>query len=224
MVIPPEILPTAMFALIIAGVGGAYAVQHYLEQKRRKAMAAAADQMGLSFQDRDPGLAHEPFSRFHLFAQGGSREFTSVLRGKLAGKIDLALFDYSYTTGSGKSRQTHRQTVAAFRVDGMGLPGFEMRPEEFFHKIGSLFGYQDIDFPESSAFSKKYLLRGKDEPAIRSVFGPAVLNHFDLHPGWCVEGKDDWLTVYRYHHRVKPEDVRAFLDEARTNLYAFSNR
>jgi len=40
------------------------------------------------------------------------------------------------------------------------LPFFELKPENTFHKIGQVFGYQDIDFEAFPNFSKGYLLRG----------------------------------------------------------------
>jgi hypothetical protein len=59
---------------------------------------------------------------------------------------------------------------------------------------------------------------------LRGRFDAAVLGHFELHPGWRVEGQGDWLAACRDGRRVAPEDLGAFLDEAKTTFYAFRNR
>jgi len=37
-----------------------------------------------------------------------------------------------------------------------------MGPESFFHRIGDVFGFKDIDFDEEPGFSGCYLLKGND--------------------------------------------------------------
>jgi hypothetical protein len=226
MLIPgQEILPAAIMAGAVLLVGGAAAWQYFAEKKRREALAEAALRLGLEYCAGDPGLAREPFCDFPVFCQGRSRQFSNVLRGRLSGgDAEVLVFDHAYVTGSGKNRHTHRQTAAAFRSPRLALPAFELRPENILHKVGGLFGYQDIDFEGSPEFSGKYLLRGKEEPAVRGIFDAAVLGHFALHPGWRVEGQGEWLVVCREGRRVSAEELRSFLDEAQTTLCAFRNR
>ena len=92
-----------------------------------------------------------------------------------------------------------------------------MRPEKWHHKLRSKLGYQDIDFeshPTAVEFSKKYLLRGKDEQKIRALFTDTVLTFFAGHPDRvCVEGSDDQLILYRSGIRIEPEDIPAFMKE-----------
>ena len=109
------------------------------------------------------------------------------------------------------------QTVIWFRSPQLRLPGFVMRPEDVFHKIGSAFGYQDIDFESNRTaadFSKKYLLRGADEHAIRSLFKDNVLDFFATHSGKPVlEGRGDRLILYRPGQLIRPENISVFLEE-----------
>ena len=48
--------------------------------------------------------------RFTLFSQGRSRQIKNFMYGQAQG-VKAAVFDYIYVTGSGKSQQTHYQTV-----------------------------------------------------------------------------------------------------------------
>jgi len=74
-------------------------------------------------------------------------------------------------------------------------------------------GYQDIDFEISPGFSKKYLLRGPDDAAIRSVFTSRALIFFESEPGLCVEADGRKLIVYRHSVRVKPELIRESVEK-----------
>ncbi|MEC9473853.1 MAG: hypothetical protein VX584_04130, partial [Actinomycetota bacterium] len=68
-------------------------------------------------------------------------------------------------------------------AEDLQLPTFVIRPENLFHKIGSTFGYQDIDFDAHPTFSKRYLLRGPDEEAIRNTFTDEFLSSYERHKG-----------------------------------------
>lgn len=63
-------------------------------------------------------------------------------------------------------------------------------------------------------FSKKYLLRGDDELAIRELFTGDVLRFYEQHPGLITEGSGNKLLFYRDKIVVKPDSIQSFLDEA----------
>ncbi|HAH08293.1 MAG TPA: hypothetical protein DCM05_17505 [Elusimicrobia bacterium] len=208
-----ELLPIALAAgfLALGAAAAAWAVQ--AERKRSQALGQAAARMGL-----EP-LVWEPSQRglygLQVFDQGHNRRTYNVFRRLFSETEEAYLFDYDYTTGSGKSRHTHRQTLAAFRRSGRALPRFELRPENVLHKIGGLFGYQDIDFEGFPEFSRNYLLRGQDEAAVRALWRPFLLQHLGLHPGWCLEGGGDWLVAYRDGRRVEAEKLQEFFEDSR---------
>ena len=69
----------------------------------------------------------------------------------------------------------------------------------------------DIDFPEAPNFSKRFLLRGAQEHAIRAAFNPAVLDFFEHHPGMSAEGCGRQLIYYRADHLQRPAGLRGFM-------------
>lgn len=191
-----------------------------MEKKRAEAWRQAADDMGFEFTPAPGADLLARYPGFHLFSQGRNRTVKNLLRGK-AGGLEVAIFDYAYTTGSGKNRHTWHQTVLAFEVDDADLPGFSLRPESVFHKIGQWFGYRDIDFATHPHFSKKFLLRGEDEEAVRAVFKDHVLEHYERCGGVCTEGCGGRLVYYRSQRRVAPAEVRPFLEEGFQMLALF---
>ena len=66
--------------------------------------------------------------------------------------FSLQVFDYKYTVGGGRSSHTYNQTVAYIKDMKVSLPFFTLGPENFFHKVGSVFGYKDIDFSSHPLF------------------------------------------------------------------------
>jgi hypothetical protein len=196
--------------LVVAAVIGYFG--HRAEVKRTEALRQTADDMGFEFQPH-PGigvLARYP--GFNLFSQGRSQNVWNLLRGR-AGGLEVAVFDYSYVTGSGKNRRSWKQTVLAFEIDGARLPAFSLRPESVFHKIGQWFGYHDIDFSSHPRFSSNYLLRAEDEDAVRELFHDGVLEYFEQATGVCTEAGGDRLIYYRSMQRIRPDEVRAFLEQ-----------
>lgn len=202
--------PFLIFGLFLAIVAVAAYFGWRAEQKRTEALRAAADELGFDFLPAgDPELLEDLAAR-HLFSQGRSRKAANLLRGK-TGDLEVSVFDYQYTVGSGKSSQTHFTTVFCARAADLSLPDFTLRPQGFWHKIGALFGSWDIDFDSHPGFSKAYLLRGPDEDAVRDLFTEPVLDYFEDRPGQHVEGTANAVIVYRFGARLAPDAVRDFL-------------
>ena len=206
----------AVFILISLGalavVGGALYLSRIAEQKRSAALADVALRMGFTYLAQIPEEQLEALGTFHLFKRGHSRRARNLMRGK-SGDVEVVLLDYQYTTGGGKDSHTWQQTVAVY-PGASGLPEFALAPEHIWQKIGSLLGYQDIDFEASEEFSKRYVLRGPDETAIRTAFGAEALGFFAQSLGWSVESHGGALAVYHSGRRCKPEEIQPFVADA----------
>jgi hypothetical protein len=211
--------PILAVAAVLALIIGIVVLAARFERKRTEALAAVCQGMGLTFAPEGNLVAMRAHGELPLYDQGHGKVLKNVMSGQVRDR-DLRIFDYQYTTGSGKNSHTWSQTVVLFPKAGEGLPDLLLAPESIFHKIGQVFGYQDIDFDTSPEFSSHYLLRGPDEMAIRSAFSADALSYFGQQQGWHVEVKDRTVGVYRSGKRAKPEDVPTFLAEAQNVLRA----
>ncbi len=207
--------------IVFAGIVAAIIVFSILRgRKRTAALEALAGQMNFSFSKKG---GYEPKSRlgvFNLFNQGHSRKMINVMQGRTE-KLEVTILDYSYTVGGGQQQQTNSQTVICLRGESLRLPVFTLRPEHIFHRIGKVFGYQDIDFDEHPVFSKRYLLRGEDEDRIRAIFNEKVISYYEGQKGLSTEGVGDALIFYRLSKRVPPAEIGAFMQEGFTVLGLF---
>jgi len=200
--------------VMIVGIGGFVAFLFWWERqakaKRREEMSRVAGELGFTFLDAPASWMSEPMGQSRLFSLGHSRTIAGAMTGRVA-DFDVRLFDFQYVTGGGKNRRVHRQTVAAFRVPAGNVPRFECRPEGFFHKIGKMFGYRDIEFPDHPAFSKFYLLRAEDENSVRRLFNHEALSHLDRDASdWSIEGGGEWMIFYRAGKRLDAGEVAAY--------------
>jgi hypothetical protein len=167
--------PYLFIGAIALFVGGMVYIGNVQQKRRTQAMGAFAGQMGWEFEENPPLLpeltAAEPFS------SGRSHRMRNRLTRRHADET-VSAFDFFYTTGGGKNAQHHRLTVVRLPLTA-GTPPFSVSAEHFFHRIAGVFGMQDIDFPEYPTFSKRYLLRGPDEAAVRRAFRPQVVEFFE---------------------------------------------
>lgn len=203
--------PIIFFIGVAAFIVAAILLSWLYERKRTQDLKALAASLKFTFSARDNAVL-EMMYPFHLFSQGRSQKVTNIMRGN-ANDIEAIIMDYQYTTGSGKNSHTWNQTVIAFRSPFLNLPSFTLRPENVFHKIGEVFGYQDIDFASHSTFSRRYLLQGNDENAVRALFTDALLSRYDQSKGLSTEGDGDIFIFYRASKRVSPKGITAFMQE-----------
>jgi hypothetical protein len=196
----------------IAAVTGAFVGVHlWLDKKRREALAAAAGRLGMRFAARGQGaLADGLAGHLPLFNRGSARNAVNAMFGKIE-DVPVRILDYSFATGMRRHSSTQCQTVAAFGLGATRLPAFALRPEG---ALSNLFGETDIEFKGHREFTRCYLLRGPDEPAIRTVFDDRVLAFFDANLGWSVETDGRWLIVYTSKRQVRPDDLPVFLEQA----------
>ncbi len=207
--------------IVFAGIAGAIIIFSILRgRKRTAALEALAGQMSFSFSKKGGYELNSCLGVFNLFSQGHSRKMANVMQGRTE-KLEVTILDYRYTVGSGQHQQTHSQTVICLRGESLRLPVFALRPEHVFHRIGKVFGYQDIDFDEHPVFSKRYLLRGEDEERIRALFSNKAISYYEGQKGLSTEGAGDALIFYRLSKRVPPAEISAFMQEGFTVLGLF---
>jgi hypothetical protein len=197
----------------VALVAGLIVFNIRRERRRREELRAAARKLNLQFSAEEDAALKRRLAHFQLFSRGHGKKVTNVIRGR-ATRLDIVMLEYRFTIGGGQHSQTLRQTVALFETKTVDLPAFSVRPEHMFHKLGQLVGYQDIDFDSSREFSKRYLLRGDNERAIRKLFTKETLGFFERADKICVEAAEGQLIYYRPGKRVTPPEVEAFLTAA----------
>ncbi len=169
-----QVAPFLFFGLFAAIVVGFVVYSRIQARKRTEALQLVAPQLGFNFtgaeRDRLPAT---PDLRTALFNRGSSGRFSNIMMGTFAG-LATSIFDYRYTTGSGKNSQTFSQTATAVSQE-LWLPEFECRPESFVDRIADHFTHRDIDFDSFPEFSRRFVLRGMSEEGIRKLFSPALI-------------------------------------------------
>ena len=198
------ILFSATFLIVIVFV---ILYQKKKERERTEAMRAVANFLQWNFAEVAPWNMIANLDYFTLFTQGHSKQIKNFMYGE-ANDVKAAMFDYVYVTGSGKNRTTHFQTVTYLEPANLRAPYFSLRPEGFFTKIMTAFGYQDIDFGQRPEFSNKYLLRGQDEMAIRQTFNDQLLSFFETYQGTSVDAGNNQLFVFRAGYRCQPQEAQ----------------
>ena len=229
----PLLIPLAII-LILVGVLFLRTMWKWQEQQLKK-FKDFAEQMGMEFSaNGDSALLNQLDPTFDLFSKA-ERAFelgllrtgiTNVLHGDseqlgYGEEFEVRILDCWYKEGR-QHRRVSSQTMICFHSPQLSLPQFSLRPEGLHQKIGSALGYQDIDFEShqtGAEFSKKYLLRGKDEQwmteeKIRVLFTDKILTFFAAHPDKVfVGGSGDQLIFYREGNLIEPEDTPAFIEE-----------
>lgn len=184
--------------IIVAGVH---------ESRRRKALAARADELGMSFQRDCDTLPIPDIQDMRLFNLGRARRGSNLMFGEYGGR-KILLFDYRYRTGGGKNSSTHRVRVAGVQLSGPRIPVFLLRTEHAFNRLGAWLGMQDIDFEEAPNFSRRYVLKGQDAEQVRAFFAAGPLHNMPDVGRDVIEGNGEWLIRYKRGVLKAPELVQ----------------
>ena len=184
----------------------------YLEERRTRACKKACEQLGLQFATEDEDVNNE-ISDFQLMNLGHSRKLKNVTSA-VTNDVTIRMFDYIYSSGSGRQESTYHQTVAMIHSDDIGLPPFHAQPEDFLDELKSLFGSQDIDFDEHREFSRTFVLTSPTEEETREFFDYELLDFLASRPKIHFESDGRSFLFYEHRHTVKPRKLEAMLEEA----------
>ena len=141
-------------------------------KKRASDLLSLSQEKGYSYQsnDKNSEKLYMEYSFFRLFTVGRGRTASNIISFQ-DGDLNVTVFDYTYTTGSGKSKSTHMSTNIVIHQNSRNYPHFFIRREvAIFDFFGKVFGGQDINFDEDEEFSKAFVLQGQDEEQTRKCF------------------------------------------------------
>jgi len=208
---PPSL--ALLFGSIVALFVVFVVVSSRRNRARTEALGGVAQSAGLAFTPKADVAAVRAIADVPLFDRGHSKRVVNLMSGRLDGQ-QVAVFDYSYTVGAGKARNTTEQTVVLLPSAKASLPDLQMAPENFLTRIGEAIGFKDIDLESNPEFSRRYVVRGADEDAIREALSPRAAPYFAGHEGWSVEVRSGSVAIYRANRVARAEDLRAFVAEA----------
>jgi hypothetical protein len=161
---------------------------------------------------RDAGLSSALIT-LPVFNRGTYPRVRYVVRGQGA-EGELVLFDFRYTTQSGKNTTTIEQTIVAFGLGQKRVPDFELWPEGFLSKLGQAFGMADINFDSNPEFSRHYRLRGPDRESVRRLFAPQAAGCLAESTGWSIQGAHSWVIFFHDGRRQKVQELTTFIESA----------
>jgi hypothetical protein len=196
--------------LIAMIIGGAW----WFDKKRTEGLQQVAEEMGLEFRKDGDAELQQQLARFQLFNQGRARKLRNLVVGD-SGDINISIFDYQYTTGSGKHQHTSAQTVVCLASPLLEIPPFTLRPESMFDKIGGVLGLQkDINFDQYPNFSRIYLLKSDNEAAVRELFHSELVASLEKNKRICIEATFGTVIIYNARQRKKPDQLKDLFSEA----------
>lgn len=145
---------------------------YYFAKKRREAMAKVAIQLGLSYEPKDLWGKDGIYSAISLFNKGDSHQACNIISGNKEGAY-VDIFDYQYSTGSGKNRTTHLVSACILKIPQQ-FRTLYIRPENFLDKIAGVVGFDDIDF-ESKEFSSRFYVKSNDKKFAYDIIHPQMM-------------------------------------------------
>jgi len=194
--------------LIVILIGAVIAYSIYAAAQRRKLLSEWAHSRSLRF---NPAKIHDMDSRYGDFKclhRGRNRHALNIITGQFDGR-EITAFDYRYTTGSGKNRQTHNFSAMIVAAPIPLKPLF-IRREGFFDKVTEFFGADDIDF-ESAEFSRKFFVKSPDKKWAYDVIHQRMMEYLLGAPKHSIQFAGDSIIAWSAL-RFTPDDFQAAFD------------
>ncbi len=181
------------------------------KEERTEQLRHTAHELGMEFTQQDDYGMIALLRDFHLMGKGNRKEITNLMTYTSPMMEDrFHIFDYRYTISTGKSSHTYAQSVMFINSKRLAMPEMLMKPEHFFHRLGTWLGLeQDIDFEEHPQFSENYLLQGEDEARVRRTMNQdEVIRFFTIEKDWCLESVGFFLIFYKDDHLIQPHEIK----------------
>jgi len=200
-----------VLVLVLVGLAVAAGLGWYLALKRREMLRKIAAENGLRFYKEDPFGLPSRYGGTQLCSRGHSRKAGNVIAGEVP-EGDLVYFDYQYTTGSGKNRQTHRFGACALHT-GLRFSKMIVRREGIFDKVKSFFGFDDVDL-DHSEFNRRYYVDCDDKRFAYDVLSQRMIHWIMERPELTFELGWDYVIFY-CSGTAKREKIEVLIERAR---------
>ncbi len=192
-------MPGLMFGIVIVLFIVFAVIGHAQAQKRRKDLAAWAAANGLDFAPDKVWGVDDRFPGFETLRRGDNRYAHNILSGRRGG-AEFYAFDYHYETHSRDSkgrRHTHHHHFSAVILGGtVPLQPLTLRPEGFFDRVGSFFGYEDINF-ESAEFSRRFHVSAPDRRWAYDVLHARAIEFLLASPAYSIDMEPTHVLAWR---------------------------
>lgn len=197
--------------VIVLFFGGGIGIWYYLQKKRGKALENIADQINVNFINNGTEILLDELKKFRLFnlARNTQQYIFNLLQEDHSG-IMVSIFDYKYGDGI----FIYQQSVIHFRSQNDLFPKFSLLTKDLAEELDK----KDSDRNKFPIFSPPelpdtYRLQGPQYFNMQALINKQFLSYLDEHKGFCVEGNDKQLIIYRYCHLVPPKKLSQFMDQ-----------
>ncbi len=177
--------------------------------KRQEALKAYMEELGWDFRaesiHRSPDLEYFPLFRTktidHVFNRCEGRD----------DGIRYKLFDVEYYEGVFIAKQVFRTTVLVIHMD-REMPRFTLDKEGLFHRAAELIGFSYIELEAYPDFSRRFLLKGDNERAIKGFFERGLVRFFESNPYYHVQSTYESLLIFKRERLASISEVKALID------------
>jgi hypothetical protein len=81
-----------------------------------------------------------------------------------------------------------------------------------FDRVIAFTGYRDIEFEMYANFSKKFVVMGNDEAALRSLFTEDIIRFFEEHQISHIESNGEALLVFNKLKLARTDETIEFIE------------
>lgn len=181
-----------------------------IEKERTRHFQKFAEQLGFEFLPKVESVTF-CIDDSELFRKGNERRIFNLIQGVVS-RLNVAIFDYEYSWGTGKGKTPIRQTVLRFSLHSVALPEFNLQPKTWLEGLIPRLGVQGIDFSSYPLFSTRYAVSGEDVQTIRCIFGEEVIKFYEKHNGLSTELGKGYILFYFPEQRTSPSNISDFLE------------
>ncbi len=125
--------------------------------------------------------------------------------------VRYQLFDVEYYEGAFIAKQVYRTTALLIHLN-REVPRFTLDKEGLFHRAAELIGFSFIELEDHPDFSRRFLLKGENEKAIKAFFNRDLVRFFESNPYYHVQSTYDSLLVFKRERLASISEVKALLD------------
>ncbi len=176
-------------------------------QKRLKNMAVTN---GWSYQEQaDWNTSY--LQNFSFFNSRPIEYKANIMSGEYAdSKVSWEICDITFDEGALLAKEIYRTTVEMIFLN-RPMPKFVLEREGIFDRVFSpvmaFSGQKDINFPKYPRFSNKFVLKGKDRPAIKVFFREELVRFLEAEDIYHIESNGEALLVFRSLHVAKSQNI-----------------
>ncbi|MCT4664338.1 MAG: SulP family inorganic anion transporter [Flavobacteriales bacterium] len=187
--------------------------------KRQNSISKIAEELDITY-DSEFSYDTSFLQKFHFFTTKPIENIYNTLYSK---DKAIKLFDITFSEGEFIAKEVVRTTMLYMKCE-IEIPQFCLDREGFLSKVYPTIGFEDVNFKNYPAFSKRFFVLGNNCQELENFFGEEIVQFLEQNDQYHIESNGEGILVFGKERLAGAKEIKQMLSFGKELIHLVNQR